>query len=287
MTENVAPGWEIGSVTSPIIRPKRIDEVKKLKGLKVAIHGKEDSFKTGSTMFFPPPIDIVDLELGSYDLADFHVGEDIRIWECMIMKEQDIGGKKVYDVDKVESLLLVEQSLGEALRSDSNTIVIDSVTELYDWAMEYMKREGVGLNKKQIMSSSIKKLTTRKDLSTFDFGISNSIMHDTIMKGLLSNKHFIVIGQDDQVWEENRPTDKYKPAWMKKIPYWMPNIVGMHKEINTLTKIEKYYAIVEKCRANAKLKGEKIHLLTINHATKEATIEGNLHKWFAEHGIGI
>lgn len=258
------------------IKSKKIGELSQSKGIKVVVHGKQNTFKTGAGLLFPTP-EVIDLELGTSDLASFHKGKDITVWETVVMKEKLIDGKICYDIDKTESIYQFEIAFGEALRSKSESIIIDSTSEHYDWAQEFMKSEGKGLSKKTIMASSYKELMKRKDVSTFDFGISNTIMHDTIMKGMLTQKNFYLISQDQEIWDNGKPTGKYKPSWMKKIPFWMPIIVNMTVEDCPESRTKKYYATIEKFRGHSEVVGDKLCLLTI--IGTKAIIENNLYDW--------
>lgn len=258
------------------IKSKKIGELSQQKGIKVVVRGRENSFKTGCGLLFPTP-EVIDLELGTADLASFHKNRDVTVWETVVMKEKFIDGKVCYDLDKVESIYQFEIAFGEALRSKSESIIIDSISELYDWAQEFMKVAGKGFNKKTVMASSYRQLLQRKDMSSFDFGISNDIMHNTIMKGMLTNKNFYIITQDQEIWDNNKPTGTYKPAWMKKIPFWMPIIVNMTVEDIPSMKTKKYYATIEKYRGHSEVVGNKKLLMTI--AGSKAIIEGSLYDW--------
>ena len=261
------------------IRPKKIGELAQLKGIKVVVRGRENTFKTGSGLLFPTP-EVIDLELGTADLAPFHKNRDVTVWETVVMKEKLIDAKKCFDIDKVESTYQFEIAFGEALRSKSQTIVIDSISELYDWALEFMKSAGKGLTKKKIMTSSYRELLSNKDVSGFDFGISNNIMHNTIMKGLLTNKNFYIIAQDQEIHDKNgKPTGTYKPSWMKKIPFWMPIIVNMTVESDPANRMKKYYATIEKFRGHSEVVGDKMLLMTI--VGSKAILDNNLYDWLA------
>jgi hypothetical protein len=243
----VAPGWEgVGNTpTTPIVKRKSLKD--SFKGFKVLVHGPTESLKTGSGLMFPDP-DVLDLEFGTVELADMYANRNIGLYECIVMDEVLIDGKMQLDIDKVKSLYEFGRCFGEAISNPSKTIIVDNISELYDWAMEFMKLEGKGLTKGQVMKSTYKKLMERKDVSSFDFGISNGIIHDTIMKGLTINKHFYVVARDDEIWEDNKPSGKFKMAVQKSIPGWMPIHVRMGVEKSHDGKHKTYSATIEKFR---------------------------------------
>jgi hypothetical protein len=263
-----APGWSgVGNSPQQIVKRKELKN--SFNGFKVLVHGPTEGFKTGSGLYFPDP-DVLDLEFGSNQLADFYQGRNIGIYECVVMDEVLIQGKMQLDIDKVKSLYEFGRCFGEAIGNPSKTIIVDNISELYDWAMEFMKLEGKGMTKSQVMSSTYKKLMERKDVSTFDFGISNGIIHDTIMKGLHINKHFYVVARDDEIWEDNKPSGKFKMAVQKSIPGWMPIHIKMSIEKSHDSKHKKYVATIEKFRGTSAT-GETQLLMTVDDMGKKTS----------------
>lgn len=262
-----APGWGGVGAPSPTIKRKELKN--SFKGFKVLVHGPTESFKTGSGLFFPEP-DVLDLEFGTAELADFYPNTPIGLYECVVMDEVNINGKMQLDIDKVKSLYAFGEAFGEAIANPSKTIIIDNISELYDWAMEFMKLEGKGLTKKQVMSSTYKKLMERKDVSTFDFGISNAIVHDTIMKGLHINKHFYVVARDEELWEDNKPSGKYMMKVQKAIPGWMPIHIRLYIKKSHDGKHKEYFAEIEKFRGT-NTTGETQLLMTVHDTGKKNT----------------
>ena len=216
---------------------KPADEMEELRGFKVALQGKAKTGKTDIACSFPPPVFIVDLELGAqkvYNNRYKHTsnppytpvfpneqlrpkgGKDIRIMECVVLNDRD-------DIDYDATIDKLFKALDSLKHVDRGTIVIDSATLFWKWLEHKWKKKKTGSDK-----------AGSKFKFQFDWGPVTEEYHRLMMRLLAKPIHFIVIGHEKSIYDgKGKIIDGlYEGRWQNQTPHWVDFVLRTYKLIN-------------------------------------------------------
>ena len=127
------------------------------------------------------------------------------------------------------------------------TIIIDSVSDIWDWAQAYAKTKIFKIPVEQRFAQQ------------FDWGVPTKLYLKQIQKLINKNCNIVLCARAGEEYAgAGQPTGKYKPQCQKKTPYWV-DIVLFH-EVRFINKQLQFQAKIEKCRQ----KGEIINKIIEN-----------------------
>ncbi len=227
----------------PKIEFKTLLESKKDRGIKILSYG---SFSTGKTHFAlssEKPVYIIDTENGAAPLADKF--PDANILNICNMDANDIEEK-----DEVNNFENFQEAINHLISLPDDkigTIIIDSVSDIWDWAQAYAKTKIFKIPVEQRFAQQ------------FDWGVPTKLYLKQIQKLINKNCNIVLCARAGEEYAgAGQPTGKYKPQCQKKTPYWV-DIVLFH-EVRFINKQLQFQAKIEKCRQ----KGEIINKIIEN-----------------------
>ena len=203
------------------IQFKNLSEVEEKRGLKIGIYGDFATGKTHFALTCPEPIYIIDTENGSAPLAHTFKGKDIKVLDVC---EAD-GVKSFEKVREAVDFIITQEKVG--------TVVIDSISDLWDFAQEYAK-------------VNVFKLTVLDRLKQqWDWGIINKLYLGILLKLIRLNCNLVVTAREGEVYAgPGQPTNIVKPKWQKLTGFWTDFVLYADKKVdkgnvNFIMTIEK------------------------------------------------
>ena len=227
-----------------------IDTASKKRGLKVLAYGRPGSGKTDFSLSAPGPIYVLDTEMGSSALKYRYEGKDIKILNLFSLNPED-GYIKTKEA--VSTLMgLIEQG-------KVGTVVIDSLTDLWEFSQDYAK-------------TTIWKIKTTDRLKQqWDWGVINKLYYKLLKPLLLSNINLVFTARAAEEYAAaGQPTGVEKPKTQKDTPHWVDIIVQMQNK-RTVGQ-NNFVSIVEKSRLKGELTGKVINDLNFDKLKKELEV---------------
>lgn len=223
---------------------KPLAEAEQKRGLKVGVYG---DFATGKTHFgltFPEPIYIIDTENGAPPLVNNFKGKDVRVL--------DVG-----EIDGVVSFEKIQNAVDYIIsRGDAGTIIIDSVSDLWDYAQEYAK---VKLFKLSVLD---------RLKQQWDWGSINKLYLSVVKKLVNTNANIIFTARESEVYAgAGQPTNIMKPKWQKTTGFWLDFVIHNTKKIDKLNNMN-FISNIEKSRQFKSLMGKNFDNLTYDILNK-------------------
>ena len=201
-----------------------------VKGLKIALHGKEKTGKSHFAGTAPAPIYIIDTE-GAWHLNRLAFPHD-KQEQIFVSEVLYMAGKKDGKVDVVASLDAAMEAIDalttlirETPPEKTGTIVVDSVTDIWDWLAIWK-------------DTAILPGPDTKG-SRLEWGHANRRYAEFILMLLHSQWHVILTGKSDEIVSDKGVSlgiDRAK--WQKKTGYYVDVIAEMKKDaqgVRTLT----------------------------------------------------
>ena len=158
------------------VKFKTLQEAEKKRGLKIGIYGDFATGKTHFSLTASEPIFIIDTELGVSPLAHQFVGKNINIID---VSEKD-GNKSFMKVMKAVELIEQQEHIG--------TVVVDSVSDLWDYAQEYAK-------------VNIFKIKPQDRLAQqWDWGVINKLYLNLILRLIKLDCNVILTAREGEIY---------------------------------------------------------------------------------------
>ena len=203
----------------PPIAFQRLSAADPVKFIKLAVHGRPKSGKTRFGLTFPPPIYVIETEPGIRPLMKLFPDKEIYFVDVY---EPDYSG--VFESDATKTLAnidaavkIIRQKVCENPLS-VGTVVVDSVTDIYKWVMEWMKVEILKIDK------------TARVRQQWDYQHSNSKYQNIMMQLIALPTHVVITAQDKEEYAgAGAPTGVYEPSWMWQTPQWVDIVLGLVK----------------------------------------------------------
>ena len=213
---------------------KSLDDAKDKRGLKIGLYGDFGTGKTHFALTAPEPIFILDTEMGVTPLAHTFKGKDVRILD---VAEKDGTASYQKIVEAVEYISKQEKV---------GTIVLDSITDLWEFSQEYAK-------------VNIFKIKPEDRLKQqWDWGQINRIYMKVLMKLLRIECNLIVTARESAIYAgAGQVTNQVKPKWQNSTGFWVDVVLHNTKKIDKLGKIN-FNSTIEKCRQSGELMGKMI-----------------------------
>jgi len=223
---------------------KNLSEVGEKRGLKIGIYGDFATGKTHFALTCPEPIYIIDTENGSAPLAHSFKGKDIKVLDVC---EED--GSKSYDkIVEAINYIINQENVG--------TVVIDSVSDLWDFAQENAKV-------KVFKISVLERLKQQ-----WDWGTINKMYLSLLLKLINKNCNLILTARESEVYAgAGQPTNIVKPKWQKATGYWMDLVLYADKKITK--EGTTFISTIEKSRQFKDLMGKQFYNLTYQNLLDE------------------
>lgn len=211
-----------------------IDECEVSDALKVAVYGDPGSGKSHFAASFPEPIFVIDTENRFARLGKKFPGKDIRVMHCY--REDDEGL-----FDPVATLhnaeIAVSRARKAAKESGVGTIVIDSASDIWVMAQEYMKTEHLNRDRFALVNRE-----------GWNWGIANKRNDAVVMKALVQDVHVVVTGK--AAYDE---AGLSRGTWRKDVPYQADVIIYLCCTQEDEEDEPTYTATIEKCAENGAL----------------------------------
>ena len=213
-----------------------IEDCEVSDALKVAVYGDPGSGKSHFAASFPEPIFVIDTENRFARLGKKFPGKDIRVMHCY--SEDDEGL-----FDPVATLHNAEIAVSRARKAAKagdgavGTIVIDSASDIWVMAQEYMKTEHLNRDRFALVNRE-----------GWNWGIANKRNDAVVMKALVQDVHVVVTGKS--AYDE---AGLSRGTWRKDVPYQADVIIYLCCTQEDEEDEPTYTATIEKCAENGAL----------------------------------
>jgi hypothetical protein len=195
----------------PLITFKKLSTEDPTKYLKFAVTGKPKSGKSRFALSCPGPIYVIETEPGLPPLAKIFPNKEIYFVDVY---EPDYSG--VFEVDTLKTLAKIDSAVKQIramLITDPKsvgTIVLDSVTDIWKWVIEWMKLDILKIDK------------TARVKQQWDYGYANTKYQNIIMQVISLPVHVVLTAQDKEEYAgAGQPSGVYEPSWMWQTPQWV------------------------------------------------------------------
>ena len=210
-----------------------IKDAYRRRGLKIGVWGEFESGKTFFGLSAPPPVFVISTEQGVTQVAHHFPNKDIRIVETLSLKT-DLEGK--LQADPIESLENVETAVSAVKDIDKGTIVIDTLSDVWDWVQAWM----------EITASSGEKRKDGGGVFQFAYGRANERYKYLLLKCISRPTHFVGTARHKPVYLGGQDSGAKEARWQKDTPFLLDIVVGMKKVLQTGTVL--YLSTIEKNR---------------------------------------
>ena len=236
-------GWgapKNGEAEKPAPSFVSIQEQPAPKALKIGIWGSQGTLKTSFCMTMPEPVFVMDTEGGTLGLAKKFYGEK-KVYLNVIAETTDSG-----EFSHLESYNKLKACLRECIRmckedpeNAPKTIVIDSISDVWEWCAAIMKIEYLNID------------PVKKPDQRWDWGIANKKYIDimTLLKVLTEKyevNYVVTARAGNQYTSKGQETTLQTPKWQKRTPYWVDMII--HNYIDDNGSKQLYYSKIKKWR---------------------------------------
>jgi len=217
-----------------------LSEAKQDRGIKILSYGNFSTGKTHFALNSTKPVFIIDTENGSSPLAD-------KFPDAKVINIANIDNNNIEEKDEVKNFENFQQAV-EYLCSlpdeQVGTIIIDSISDFWEWCQAYGKIKIFKLNIEDRLKAQ------------FDWGIINRLYKAQIQKLINKKCNLILTAREAEIYNGPSPSGRYQPKCQKKTPYWVD--VVLYHELKFINKQLLFQAKVEKCRQNGNIIGNII-----------------------------
>ncbi len=229
--------------TETKIEFKTLLESKKNRGIKILSYGNFSTGKTHFALSSTKPVYIIDTENGASPLAD-------KFPDANVINICNVEGGDADDKDEVKNFENFQATIDYLIKLPDDqigTIVVDSISDIWDWAQATAKTK--------IFKIPIE----QRFVQQWDWAVPTKLYLKQLLKLINKNCNIIVVARAGEEYAgAGQPSGKYKPQCQKKTPYWV-DIVLFH-EVKFINKQLQFQAKIEKCRQ----KGEIINKIIEN-----------------------
>lgn len=213
---------------------KPLKDMKKKKGLKTGLWGEPEAGKSYcSQTFLPEPIYIIDTDIGAQIVADENFPDkDIRIFEVKEIDPDSPADK----AKPLESLHKLEQAILSLRTVNKGTIVVDVVTDWWNWLGTWV----------EVKAS---RYTKSGQMMRTEWGLANKRYKQFVFRLLLKPINIVFIAQAKRVFSSTgAETNILKPKWQFQTKHWLDVIFHMRKRYLPNATKPTYSALMTKCR---------------------------------------
>ena len=222
-----------------------LGEAKDKRGLKIGIYGDYATGKTHFGLTATEPIFIIDTEMGASPLAHSFEGKDIRILD---VAEKD-GTKSYQKIIEAVEYISKQEKVG--------TVIIDSITDLWEFSQEYAKVNIFKIKPEQRLAQQ------------WDWGVINKCYMKVLMNLLKIECNLIVTAREAEVYAgAGQVTNQVKPKWQKATGFWVDMVIHNTKKFDKLGKTN-FNSTIEKCRQYGGIMGKSFDNLDFKSLEEE------------------
>ena len=219
---------------------KSLSEAKQERGIKILSYGNFSTGKTHFALSSKEPIFIIDTENGASPLAD-------KFPNAKILNIQNMDSDSAEEKDEVKNFEKFQQAVNYLCSLPDEkigTIIIDSISDIWEWAQAYGKIK-------------IFKLSIDDRLKAqFDWGVINRLYKQQLTKLINKKCNLIITARETEIYNGPNPSGRYQPKCQKSTPYWVD--VVLYHQLKFINKQIQFEAKIDKCRQNGNLIGHLI-----------------------------
>jgi hypothetical protein len=222
-------------IEKPKIEFKNLKEAKQNRGIKILSYGNFSTGKTHFALSSPGPVYIIDTENGASPLADKF--PDAKIINISNVDSDNIEEKN--EVKNYENFVQVVEHLCSLPDEQIGTIIIDSVSDFWEWCQAYGKIKVFKLSIEDRLKAQ------------FDWGVINRLYKSQINKLINKNCNLILTARETEVYNGPNPSGRYQPKCQKLTPFLVDFV--LYHELKFINKQMQFQAKIDKCRQNGNL----------------------------------
>jgi hypothetical protein len=226
---------------------KKLKDAKQSRGIKILSYGNFSTGKTHFALTSDAPVYVIDTENGVSPLAD-------KFPEINVMNISNMDNDNVEEKDEVknfENYMNTIEYLSSLPDEQVGTIIIDSISDIWDWAQAYAKVKVFKIGIEDRLKQQ------------WDWGTINKLYLKPLQKLINKNCNVILTAREAETYEgAGKPSGRFEPKCQKKTPYWVD--VVLHHEIKFVNNKILFQAKIEKCRQKGELIGKIIESPDIN-----------------------
>lgn len=222
----------------PVVTFQKLSTAEPMKHLKMAVTGRPKTGKTRLALSCPSPIYVIETEPGLKPLMKLFPDKEIYYIDAY---EPDYSG--VFEADVTKTLAKIDAAvkiIRKKCYEDPNsvgTVVLDSVTDVWKWVMEWMKLEILKIDR------------TARVKQQWDYGHANTKYQNIIMQLIALPTHVVLTAQDKEEYAgAGQPSGIYEPSWMWQTPQWVDLRINLVKLQNVKEQSIKYVGTIIESR---------------------------------------
>lgn len=223
---------------APVVTFQKLSAQEPMNYIKIAVHGRPKSGKTRFALTCPGPIYVIETEPGLRPLLRLFPDKEIYYIDVY---EPDYNG--IFEADATKTLAKIDAAVKiirqkcYAEPASVGTVVVDSVTDIYKWVMDWMKTEILKIDK------------TARVRQQWDYQFSNSKYQNIIMQLVALPTHLVITAQDKEEYAgAGQPSGQYEPSWMWQTPQWVDIVIKLVKLKDPKLQQIKYFSTIEDSR---------------------------------------
>ena len=240
---------------------KSLKDAEVKRGIKILSYGNFSTGKTHFALSSPQPIYIIDTENGASPLANKF--PDAKVLNISAMDNNNVEEKD--EVANFEKFQEVVDYLCSLKDEEVGTIVVDSISDIWEWAQAY--------GKVKVFKIAVEDRLKQQ----WDWGTINKLYLKPLKKLINKNCNLVLTARESETYEgAGKPSGRFEPKCQKKTPYWVD--VALYHEIKFINKQVMFQAKIEKCRQNGSILGKIIEnptLEKLKEMMKGGTQNGN------------
>ncbi len=224
---------------------KPLSEAEEKRGLKIGLYGDFATGKTHFALTAPEPIYVIDTEIGASPLAHLFKGKDIKVLDVA----EENGSKSYEKILEAVEFISKQEKLG--------TVVIDSVSDFWEFAQEYAKINIFKIKPEQRLAQQ------------WDWGVINKLYLGLLLRLLKLNCNLIVTARESEVYAgAGQPMGIYKPKWQKNTGFWVDFVLYQSRKTDKMGNTT-FYSNIEKSRPVGKIMGKTFQDLDFQKLVNE------------------
>ena len=223
----------------PKIEFKTLAESKVERGIKILSYGNFSTGKTHFALSSEKPVYIIDTENGASPLAD-------KFPDAKVINISNMDSDNIEEKDEVNNFENYQTAISHLISlpdAEVGTIIVDSISDIWDWAQAYAKTK--------IFKIPVEQRFTQQ----WDWAVPTKLYLKQILKLINKNCNVILCARAAEEYAgAGQPTGKYKAQCQKKTPYWVD--IVLYHETKYINRQIQFLAKIEKCRQNGELIGK-------------------------------
>lgn len=195
----------------PIVEFQKLNPQEETKYLKFGVTGRPKTGKTRFALSCPSPIYVIETEPGLKPLSKLFPEKEIYYIDAYVPDAEGVFEADVSKtLEKISAAVKIIRQKCNADPKSVGTVVLDSVTDIWKWVMEWMKLEILKIDR------------TARVRQQWDYGHANGKYQNIIMQFISLPCHIVLTAQDKEEYAgAGQPSGLYEPSWMWQTPQWV------------------------------------------------------------------